>query len=101
MLEGWFDYDMWLLAVFDPPPSRWFAGGDEEHMLWQLSKQPELVVEWVTRTWQECAKLPELFTDEQIAEGLYYIVDPGKSDLGSIIFGADERVDLEAQRKCI
>jgi hypothetical protein len=101
-MEDWFTYDMWLLAIFDHPTTGWYwYGGDEAPELWELTKHPKTVVEWMTRTFRECASLPELFTDEQIADGIDYIINNAKSSLSFAIYDIENGVPMQARLDCM
>ncbi len=100
-------YDEWLLAIFDHQVRQWYFGYNvaepEEWRLalWELEKHPETVVEFVRRTFQESGSLPDLFWDDEIADGIEYIINNSMSSLPFAIYDVENGVPLEARLKCL
>lgn len=98
-------YDEWITAVFDhrvTEPAWYFKHRNEAPVeLWRLDKHPEAAVQLITRTFQEIGKLPQRFSDGQIADGLNFIVNSSCSNLGFVIFDIDNEVSKSTRLKCI
>jgi hypothetical protein len=103
--ENYLTYDQWIEEIFNHPvsePAWYFAEANESYALWDLYRNhPQITLEYITRTFEESAKLPLLFSDGQIADGLNYIVNPSCSDIFSTVVNVKESVRFEAQLRCI
>lgn len=98
-------YDEWIAAVFDhrvTDPAWYFKSDDEASAeLWHLPEHPEAAVQLITRTFQESGKLPDRFSDGQIAAGLNFIINTACSNLPQTIFDINNNVNPLIRWKCI
>lgn len=71
-------YSEWITHVFDHPVSRreWDDEGEEPTFVASDEEIAELISETFTRSGNDLVR----FSDEQVARGIRYLIDPGASD---------------------
>src|SRR5687767_7894334 len=94
-------YEEWLMLVFDHP-----AGGSER--IWYHDfdadwynpfTHPCEVVQYITTAFENITDVAQEYSDEQLNQGLWYILSNGLSDYMFVLL--DERVPWEDRVHCI
>src|SRR5690349_21602688 len=105
MENRYLTFEQWLDAVFNHPltdPEWYFSDeADNAKLLMLESSYPSILLEYVTQTFEEIGRLPQLFSDGQIAAGLQYIIHPACSSVVYAMLDLRIDVDLAARIQCI
>lgn len=89
----------WIAYVFDHPVTlpRWYHDIHTEYEYW--SGSADLTVWLLTETFERSGEVLSAYTDAQVEQGLYFLIDPGCSDY--VFRLNDESVPWQARQRCI
>jgi hypothetical protein len=68
-------FEQWRSWVFDHPVANPAWHFDLDADFWDEERVPTLTVDYLTRLFEEPCSLPALFSDAQIAQGLWFLAD--------------------------
>jgi hypothetical protein len=92
-------YDDWVKYIFDHPLADppWYFHADAEW--WNGPADPALTVSYLTRLFETSSESLNLFSDEQINQGFWFLVDSGGS--GHFLTLFDPQVPPSERIRCV
>jgi hypothetical protein len=92
----------WVSYAFDHPvpedtSDAWYWQADRDH--WREAEDPATTVGYLTRLFEEAPRVLQRFTDAQIAQGLYFLINNSLSEHMYPLM--DPTVAWPARRRCI
>ena len=97
-------FEQWVTYVFDhpvggPDASLWHLDDDDESEWWNASRQPEVTVAYLTNLFENAASVLAPFSDAQVKEGLWFLLDSGYS--AAMFELLNRGVALSERTRCI
>ncbi|GAB4477987.1 MAG: hypothetical protein Kow00124_21860 [Anaerolineae bacterium] len=91
-------FEDWLAYVFDHPVEdpAWYW--DPQAEWWDARRDPVTTIAYITRAFEQIEDVAALYTEGQIAQGLWFLVDSSSEHMLALL---DEAVPLAARLRCI
>lgn len=99
-----FSFEDWITFVFDHPlPSpgapNWYCDPDKNSQWWNPSDSPKATVAYLTMLFENATSVLAPFSDAQVRQGLWFLVDNSCSDHLFALLNAD--VPWMLRKRCI
>ena len=98
-----FSFEQWIAFVFDHPvPARgkpaWYHDSDDDSEWWNPTDYPETIIAYLTSLFENAPTILTPFTDAQINQGFWFLVDNSCSDHMFALLNLD--VPWEKRKRC-